>query len=95
MMLVDLRALPRAEKRNQYVGNSWARRRTPDSTCVAPTKRTQLEAFLDEYRRRLPDRLGLIKHMTFVENVWFSEAITCDGASERVADILRDQILAG
>ena len=58
-------------------------------------ERTQLEAFLDEYRRRLPDRLGLIKHMTFVENVWFSEAITCDGARERVADILRDQILAG
>lgn len=58
-------------------------------------ERTQLEAFLDEYRRRLPDRLGLIKHMTFVENVWFSEAITCDGARERVADILCDQILAG
>ena len=59
-------------------------------------ERAQLEAFLDEYRCRLPDRLdgldekqarrrivpskttllGLIKHMTFVENVWFNEAIT-------------------
>lgn len=58
--------------------------------------RTQLDAFLDEYRSRLHDSLeglteeearrslvpsrttllGLVKHVTFVEGVWFDQAIT-------------------
>lgn len=65
-------------------------------TVVTADERTQLEAFLEEYRRRagesleglteeqarrrlVPSRttlLGLVKHLTFVERVWFGEAVT-------------------
>lgn len=62
----------------------------------------QFEAFLDEHRRALHDRLdglteeqarrslvpsrttllGLVKHATFVEQVWFDEAVTCRSRAE-------------
>lgn len=62
----------------------------------ASALRTQLDAFLDEYRSRLHDSLegltedearsrlvpskttplGLVKHVTYVEGVWFDQAIT-------------------
>lgn len=65
-------------------------------TALTADERTQLEAFLDEYRQRVgesldglteeqtrrrlvPSRttlLGLIKHLTFVERIWFGEAVT-------------------
>ena len=64
-------------------------------------ERAQLEAFLEEYRRRagesldglteeqarrrlVPSRttlLGLVKHLTFMERVWFGEAV---GGTPRV-----------
>ncbi|ANY08635.1 DinB family protein [Pseudonocardia sp. HH130630-07] len=63
---------------------------------LATDERTQLEAFLDEYRQRADDALdglteeqarrslvpsrttllGLVKHLTFVERVWFGEVVT-------------------
>jgi uncharacterized damage-inducible protein DinB len=65
-------------------------------TALTAGERTQLEAFLDEYRQRVgesldgltdeqarrrlvPSRttlLGLVKHLTFVERIWFGEAVT-------------------
>jgi spore germination protein GerM len=62
--------------------------------------RTALNACLngltEEQARRslVPSRttlLGLVKHATFVEKVWFDEAITCRPRGH--ADILREQIL--
>lgn len=65
-------------------------------TVLTAGERTQLEAFLDEYRQRaggsldglteeqtrrrlVPSRttpLGLIKHLTFLERIWFGEAVS-------------------
>ena len=65
-------------------------------------ERTQLDAFVEEYRSALeatldglteeqarrslvPSRttlLGLVKHATFVERVWFDEAISCRSRAE-------------
>lgn len=65
-------------------------------TVLTGDERGQLDAFLEEYRRRAGDSLdglteeqarrrlvpsrttllGLVKHLTFVERVWFGEAVT-------------------
>ena len=70
--------------------------RTGPFTVLTAGERTQLEAFLEEYRQRagesldglteeqarrrlVPSRttlLGLVKHLTFVELVWFGEAVS-------------------
>jgi hypothetical protein len=71
-------------------------------TVLTADERSQLEAFLEEYRRRadesldglsdeqarrrlVPSRttlLGLVKHLTFVERVWFGEAVSGTPRSE-------------
>lgn len=62
-----------------------------------------LDGLTEEQARRslVPSRttlLGLVKHATFVERVWFDEAVTCRSRAELArhcghADILREQIL--
>ena len=54
--------------------------------------REQLEVFLDEHRAALTGcldglseeqaRRSLVKHATFVEKVWFDEAVTCRSRAE-------------
>lgn len=49
--------------------------------------RASLEGLTDEQARRslVPSRttlLGLVKHATFVEKVWFDEAVTCRSRAE-------------
>jgi hypothetical protein len=63
-------------------------------TVIGQPARVQFEAFLDEHRRAINHcldglteeqarrSLGLVKHVTFVEKVWFDEAITCRSRAE-------------